>query len=106
MSSKLNSTIHPQCAEAIKRLIRMKDPQFADLVALKTYGSDSYSAMGWDQLKRYINEQTVVVVEQFEDEANILSALRWLGRGLPLSLAIRKVKADHAMYRYKTPNRE
>ena len=101
-----NRHIHPQCAEAIDRLIKMKDPKFPDFVALKTYGNDKYSTMGWDQLQQYINEKTVIVVEQFEDEANILSALRWLARGLPLSMAIRKVRADHSTYRYKTPNRE
>ncbi|HJV47432.1 MAG TPA: hypothetical protein VJ824_17070 [Bacillota bacterium] len=104
MNSKGN--IHPQCAAAIDRLIKMKDPKFPDFVALKTYGNDQYSLMGWDQLQQYINEQTVIVVEQFEDEANILSALRWIARGLPVSLTIRKVRVDHSLYRYKTPNRE
>ncbi|WP_261798110.1 metallophosphoesterase family protein [Brevibacillus massiliensis] len=46
------------------------------------------------------------IVVQFDDEANILSALRWVARGLPVSLAIRKVWADHSMYGYKSPNRE
>jgi hypoxanthine-guanine phosphoribosyltransferase len=102
----MNPYIHPQCAEAIERLIKMKDPTFPDFVALKTYGNDKYSSMGWDELQQYINEKTVIVVDQFEDEANILSALRWLARGLPISLAIRKVRANHSIYRYKTPNRE
>jgi hypothetical protein len=98
--------IHPQCAKAIERIIQMKNPQFPDFVSLKTYGNDLYSSMGWDQLQLYINEKTVTVVEQFEDEANILSALRWTARGLPVQLAIRKVRADYSLYRYKTSNRE
>jgi len=101
-----NPNIHPQCREAINRLMKMKNPKFPDFVDLKTYGNDIYSSMGWDQLQKYINEKTVIIVEQFEDEANILSALRWVARGLPVSLAIRKVRADHSLYRYKTPNRE
>lgn len=101
-----NPNIHPKCAEAIDRLIQLKDPKFTDFVDLKTYGNDKYSAMGWDQLQQFINEKTVIVVEQFNDEANILSALRWFARGLPVSLAIRKVRADHSLYRYKKPNRE
>lgn len=103
---KSNPNIHPQCAEAIDRLIKLKEPKFSDFVALKTYGNDRYSAMDWDELQQYINEKTVMIVEQFEDEANILSALRWIARGLPVPLAIRKVRADYSTYRYKTPNRE
>ncbi len=103
---KTNPNIHPQCAEAIQRILKMENPKFPDFVDLKTYGNDLYSAMGWDELQQFINEKSVIVVEQFEDEANILSALRWIARGLPVSLAIRKVRADHSTYRYKTPNRE
>lgn len=101
-----NPNIHPQCAEAIKRLLNMENPKFPDFVELKTYGTDKYSSMGWEELQSLINEKTVIVVEEFEDEANILSALRWIARGLPVSLAIRKVRADHSTYRYKMPNRE
>ncbi|WP_408108509.1 hypothetical protein [Brevibacillus sp. B_LB10_24] len=57
-------------------------------------------------MKQYLNPTTMRIVEQFDDEANILSALRWVARGLPVPLAIRKVWADHSMYRYKSPNRE
>lgn len=103
---KKNPNIHPQCAEAIHRILNMENPKFPDFVALKTYGNDRYSNMGWDELQQFINEKTVIVVEQFEDEANILSALRWIARGLPVSMAIRKVRADHSTYRYKIPNRE
>lgn len=99
-------TIHPECAKAIRRLIQIKNPKFQDFEQLRTFGNDVYSAMGWEELQKYINESTVQIVEIFEDEANILSALRWVGRGLPVSLAIRKVKVDHSLYRYKTPNRE
>lgn len=101
-----DQSIHPECARAIRRLLQISNPKLQDFVDLKTYGTDAYSKMGWDELQQYINEKTVVIVERFEDEANILSALRWVARGLPVSLAIRKVRADHAMYRYKTPNRE
>ncbi|MBN6189140.1 hypothetical protein JQN58_20005 [Aneurinibacillus sp. BA2021] len=97
---KPNPHIHPQCAEAIQKLLRMKNPSFPDFVALKTYGNDAYSAMGWEELQPYINEQTIVIVEQFEEEANILSALRWVARGLPAAYAIRKARADHSMYRF------
>jgi hypothetical protein len=103
---KSNPNIHPQCAIAIENLLRMEKPKFPDFVALKTYGNDKYSTMNWDQLQQYINEKTIAIVEQFEDEANILSALRWVARGLPAYYAIRKVRADHSTYRYKTPNRE
>lgn len=103
---KPNPNIHPKCAETINQLIEMKDPKFPDFAALKTYGNDQYSTMGWDQLQQFIDEKTVIIVEQFDDEANILSALRWIARGLPVSLAIRKVRADHSLYRYKKPNRE
>lgn len=86
--------------------MQMTKPKFQDFIELRTYGTDRYSAMGWEELKKYINEQTVVIIEEFEDEANILSALRWVARGLPVYLAIRKARSDYSMYRYKTPNRE
>ncbi|WP_235828162.1 hypothetical protein [Brevibacillus migulae] len=98
--------IHPECVLAMRRLMQMPNPKFQDFVDLRTYGTDYYSGLGWEELQQYINEKTITIVEQFEEEANILSALRWVARGLPVMLAIRKVKADHAMYRYKKPNRE
>lgn len=98
---KPNPNIHPLCAAAIQKIVRMDKPEFADFVALKTHGTDMYSAMGWNELQPYINEETIVIVEQFEDEANILSALRWVARGLPVHYAIRKASADYSMYRYK-----
>lgn len=98
---KPNPHIHPLCAEAIQKIVRMENPKFADFVALKTHGTDVYSAMGWDELQQYINEETIVIVEQFEDETNILSALRWVARGLPARYAMRKASADYSMYRYK-----
>ncbi|WP_240675686.1 hypothetical protein [Ammoniphilus sp. CFH 90114] len=81
----------------------LKNPSFADFTALRTYGNDDYSAMGWEDLQAYLNEETVIIVEQFEDEANILNALRWVARGLPVNYAIRKARADHSMYRYRSP---
>ncbi|WP_103110881.1 hypothetical protein [Brevibacillus reuszeri] len=94
-------SIHPECAQAIRRLIQLKDPKREDFLELRTYGTDRYSAMGWDELRAYINEQTIVIVEQFENEQNIMSALRWVARGLPVWLAIRKVRADYSVYGYK-----
>jgi hypothetical protein len=98
---KVNPHIHPLCAAAIQNLLHIKNPKLADFTALKTYGNDKYSAMGWNELQYYINEETVIIVEQFEDEANILSALRWVARGLPVHYAIRKARADYSLYRYK-----
>ncbi|WNC16058.1 hypothetical protein [Brevibacillus brevis] len=95
-----NHMIHPECARAISRLIQLKDPKREDFLELRTHGRDAYSEMGWDELQSYINEKTIVIVEQFEDEQNIMSALRWVARGLPVWLAIRKVRTDYAMYRY------
>lgn len=100
---KPNPLLHPLCAKEIEQLLRMKDPKFHDFVALKTHGSDPYSSMGWDELKKYINEETIMIVEQLEDEASILSALRWVARGLPASYALRKARADYSMYRYRSP---
>jgi len=92
--------VHPECERAIRRLMQIKEPKRQDFLELKTYGRDTYSEMGWDELQQYINEQTIAIVEQFEDEQNIMSALRWVARGLPVWLAIRKVRTDYAMYRY------
>lgn len=95
-----NHSVHPECARAIRRLMQINEPKRQDFLDLKTYGRDAYSEMGWDELQHYINEKTVVIVEQFDDEQNIMSALRWVARGLPVWLAIRKVRTDYAMYRY------
>ncbi len=95
--------VHPECRQAMRRLMQLKKPSFTDFVELKTYGNDAYSAMGWDELQCYINEETIAIVEQFEEETNILCALRWVARGLPVTYAIRKARADHSMYRYRSP---
>lgn len=97
----VSQSIHPECAQAIRRLIQMREPKRQDFLELRTYGTDRYSAMGWDELQAYINETTVVIIEQFENEQNIMSALRWVARGLPVWLAIRKVRADYSVYGYK-----
>lgn len=99
---RANPDIHPECAKAIRDLIQHKKPTFQDFLDLKTYGHDRYSAMGWEELQQYLNEETITIVEQFENEQNIMSALRWVARGLPVWLAIRKVRADYAMYSHKT----
>lgn len=96
-----NHTIHPECAKAIRHLIQVKKPKFQDFLDVKTYGIDRYSGMGWDELQQYINQDTIIIVEEFENEQNIMSALRWVARGLPVWLAIRKVRADFAMYSHK-----
>ena len=100
---KTNPYIHPLCAAAIANLIQMKEPKHPDFLALKTFGNDKYSGMGWDELQQFVNEETITIIEQFEDEANILSALRWVARGLPAHYAIRKARADHSAYRYRSP---
>ncbi|MGZ0052322.1 hypothetical protein [Brevibacillus gelatini] len=105
MNERVTSTsspgVHPECARAIRQLLQMRKPKRADYLALRTYGNDRYSSMGWEELQSYINEKTVVIVEQFENEQNIMSALRWVARGLPVWHAIRKVKADYSVYGYK-----
>ncbi|MGN7470893.1 hypothetical protein [Brevibacillus sp. SAFN-007a] len=100
-TSASSPAVHAECARAIQRLLQLKEPKREDFLALQTYGKDRYSSMGWEELQAYINEKTVCIVEQFESESNILSALRWVARGLPVRYAIRKVKADHSVYGYK-----
>ncbi|MDH6348113.1 hypothetical protein [Brevibacillus sp. 1238] len=101
LANAASSDVHPDCARAIRQLLQMKEPKREDFLALRTYGNDRYSAMGWEELQSYINEKTVIIVEQFENEQNIISALRWVARGLPVWHAIRKVKADYSVYGYK-----
>tara|TARA_B100000700_G_scaffold68939_1_gene76347 strand:- start:22300 stop:22890 length:591 start_codon:yes stop_codon:yes gene_type:complete len=83
-------------AKNIKKFVDRKNKnKFSDYAKLKTFGRDKYSSMKIDTLKQKINPQTIKKVEKlkFEEKKEAI-IYRWIMRGLPDDMAIRKVKVD------------
>jgi len=80
--------------KAIKNVIRMGNKaKFRDFAALRS-GRDHYSSMPYDELVSLCDEKTLPPVHAIDDERVRASVLRWHLRGLPLDMAIHKVKVD------------
>ena len=89
--------VNKRCQQQIESLNKRKleKLKFKDFANLKTFGMDSFSRMKYEKLAEIIEEPHLQTVEQsFEDEKQRLTAMRWLGRGLKVEHAVRKVKTD------------
>ena len=80
----------------IKKFIDRGDKnKFKDYMSLKTKGRDEFSSMRLKTLEDKIDKNSVVEVEKENfDEKQKAIAYRWILRGLPLKMAIRKVNVD------------
>lgn len=81
----------------IQKLIELESKNiatFKDYANLKS-GRDKYSRLKYDTLKSLISANDLnVLKESFYDDASVASAIRWCLRGLPLKIAIHKLKID------------
>ena len=82
-------------ADDIARIIGLGDrARFRDFAGLKS-GWDYWSARELPELRRRAGDDAAQAVRAVVvGDANEAAVLRWHLRGLPVSLAIRKVKAD------------
>lgn len=90
-STKQQKTVSPLDAEI--EAISQLHPDFAEqhLYKLKS-GNDAFSRMKAEDLKTTLSSQDLDMIERrFKPESLRLNAMRWAARGLPVSLAIKKV---------------
>jgi hypothetical protein len=69
--------------------------KFKDYLLLKTHGRDQFSSMRLKALEEKLDEKSILEIkkENFDDKQKAV-AYRWILRGLPLDMAIRKVNVD------------
>ena len=81
-------------AKALRALIKLgKKARFRDYAALKS-GTDKWSKMRLPQLKRVLGDTFAEVANSELDDEHQAKYARWLLRGLPSDMALRKVKTD------------
>jgi hypothetical protein len=91
--------VNESCIKSIEKLNSLENPTFQDFIRLKTFGKDFYSnsrkdelisSLPIDDIRRIQNEFR----RDISGEQLMLTALRWLSRGLSLEYAIKKVRVD------------
>lgn len=94
------TSIHPRCAEGIRRLESQTVPSDDELLPLRTYGRDFFSGQNIVKLERMVGGETIAKIKS--DESFVLSeysaALRWCARGLSPRNAVRKALVDRKYY--------
>ncbi len=90
----------PECIQAviirkdIRALIRKGNKaKFKDFAQLRTGGRDSLSKLTLENLREHYGINSLVE-DAFPDDKDKAKAYRWMGRGLPEEMAVRKVKTD------------
>lgn len=95
ISYQTESGVNKKCVQYILRLNQKRNLKFKDFANLKTFGRDSFSKKKKEDLLSYVSEEELQSIkENFEEDKQIVTCLRWIGRGLILQHAIRKVKTD------------
>jgi hypothetical protein len=75
---------------------KMTDSMF---LALKTGGVDEFSHMSWGMLSSRISPEDLnTILHVFSTSGHHIKAMRWMCRGLPVGLAMRKVQVDARHY--------
>lgn len=79
----------------IRRLVQLGHrATFRDYAALRS-GRDAFSRLSLDALASHVPADVVaLVIEERLDDKSTASALRWVLRGLPAAMALRKVRTD------------
>lgn len=87
--------VNDDCYALICSVNAKTKPSFADFANLKTGGKDFWSMQPIEALEFYFGAYLVSYVKSyFEDEKQMMSAIRWHGRGLTIENAIRKAMVD------------
>jgi len=85
------------CAKKIITFLEKNSRSFSAYKRLNVGGRDKWSRTPPWSLKELFGEKTIsLVLDHLTKKEDILKALRWHGRGLPLSDSIRKVLVDNA----------
>jgi hypothetical protein len=92
-------SINKACAEAIEYINSLESPTTQDFIRLKTFGKDSFSSQ---KRKDMISSLAIADIRRIQNEfkmdiegqAMMLSAIRWISRGLKVEYAIRKIRVD------------
>ena len=102
--SSMNIVIEPMipdaytndgCYEKVCKINAKEKPSFSDFENLKTGGKDFWSMQPIEALEFYFGKYLLTYVQSYlEDEKQMLSAIRWHGRGLTIENAIRKTLVD------------
>lgn len=89
--------VNPKTRALINRVNSkpMKKLRFKDFANLKVGGRDSFSKMKEEDLNILIDKDDKKIIEsQLNGEKLILTAKRWVARGLQARKAVRKIKTD------------
>lgn len=89
--------INKECKKEIKRFnnIPADKRKFKDYGDIKTHGIDVFSRMKLESLMERLEEVEIkAILTAFEEEKNVLNALKWCCRGLSYNDAIKKVRVD------------
>lgn len=94
--------VNPDCRRELARLINLGDrAKFGDFTRLKTGGLDKYSKAGVDILTEYATQRFGPDAVRWLQEATGgfgeaygKTTLRWVARGLPPDMALKKVSVD------------
>ena len=91
-----NAAQERQISNAIMKFVKKGNKNsFKDYMGLKSGGKDKYSSMKIDKLKDLIDNELInkVLENNFDSKYEAIT-YRWLLRGLPVDMAIHKVKVD------------
>ncbi|MDF2884829.1 MAG: hypothetical protein K0R54_5399 [Clostridiaceae bacterium] len=89
------SEIDDLCKKTIIILNNAGTKKFKDFTNLKTYGKDKFSYMKYEELKLLIDINDIKKIEDiFHDKHLVITAMKWVARGLTAENSIRKVKTD------------
>lgn len=84
--------VNASCKKQIDFINSLDEVSVKDFSAVKTNGKDGWSLL---KISSFEDEGLVTFMSTFlSDRANVLSALKWYGRGMRLDLAIKKVLID------------
>lgn len=80
--------------EEILNFLKIKNPKFKDFANLKA-GRDIFSSLALEALIKEIEDKDFEKIKkEISDESSQAKVIRWMLRGLPLELSIRKIKVE------------
>lgn len=89
--------VNPDCARAILAFAKSSRITFKSYAAIKTGGIDYWSRKTRKAMSEYLNNADQlweILSSYFPGEKEVLTAMRWYMRGLPVKDCIRKVLVD------------
>ena len=92
--------------KGVKRIVdKGKKAKFKDYALLRTR-RDEFSRMKFDELYRRVDSYTIQAIKNKKfDDKQYATVLRWVLRGLPVHMAIRKVNTDLEIQKYHEKRR-